>query len=477
MGTNGTAQTKGDLLYVPSGVARLHYFYGQLLTQRDLEAEQRYAVTLRRLMQREAFGTGTVAGLRVEDAAPKVPGNVVDPPGTPASPPGYITDPSKLVSQIATYWGASFDDRDVERLFARLQSVGLSEAVPLGNLVSQLNRLTAPAGFSLSPGQLLWEYLFDALVGTTYLGLRYDERGTEPSPAVLDASGCGDAACHPARIEEGVMIVAQPAPFAATRDPYLDAKISLEKSFLAQENQTAQGLWHDGRAALCDYLTGAFRGLPPADDHRGAALPPVVSIACVYWSRFSREAPDASRILSIDNRAFRPLAPGVPPIRALSEVLTQGMTPQATRPRFEMIKPANHGKLDSADGKTATVTAQATSRLDAPQDSTWEIDFYPASPAPVIHWSKANPPDPALIQIQLTTTQGPVTTISLQLDAPSGLPRGAYRWRLNLKGSLLQAPNTHAVLDGDPRPPDAVPSGDDMPTSDDEAFEAVFYVP
>ena len=63
MATNGTAPTTGDLLTVASGVARLSYFYGQLLTQRDLHAEQRYHLGLRRLMQREAFGTGTVAGL------------------------------------------------------------------------------------------------------------------------------------------------------------------------------------------------------------------------------------------------------------------------------------------------------------------------------------------------------------------------------------------------------------------------------
>jgi hypothetical protein len=48
-----------------SSVARLRYFFGELLTQRDLEAEQHYHVLMRRLVQREAFGTGTVAGLEV----------------------------------------------------------------------------------------------------------------------------------------------------------------------------------------------------------------------------------------------------------------------------------------------------------------------------------------------------------------------------------------------------------------------------
>src|SRR5690606_39229634 len=72
-----------------SSLERLRFFFGQLLTQRDLEAEQRYHLTLQRLTQRETFGTGTVAGLGVtaagQDVAPLSvfvnPGLAFDPDG------------------------------------------------------------------------------------------------------------------------------------------------------------------------------------------------------------------------------------------------------------------------------------------------------------------------------------------------------------------------------------------------------------
>src|SRR5580704_5680349 len=87
MANNWTAPT-GDHLTVASGVARLNYFFGQLLTQCDLQAEQRYHLALRRLMQREAFGTGTVAGLPVEDAGPTTQGSVFVRAGLALDPDG-----------------------------------------------------------------------------------------------------------------------------------------------------------------------------------------------------------------------------------------------------------------------------------------------------------------------------------------------------------------------------------------------------
>src|SRR5690606_13472247 len=63
-------------LVVPSSVAGSTYFHGQLLAERDLRAEQSYHVVLRRLVQRETFGTGTTAGLRVDVAGPAMPRGV-----------------------------------------------------------------------------------------------------------------------------------------------------------------------------------------------------------------------------------------------------------------------------------------------------------------------------------------------------------------------------------------------------------------
>ena len=75
---------------VKNTLSRVRYFFGQLLTQRDLEAEQEFHLRLQRLSQRETFGTGTVSGLRVSweldgQYPPRsvfvLPGLAIDPDG------------------------------------------------------------------------------------------------------------------------------------------------------------------------------------------------------------------------------------------------------------------------------------------------------------------------------------------------------------------------------------------------------------
>jgi hypothetical protein len=529
MATNGTAPTTGDLLTVPSGVARMNYFFGQLLTQRDLHAEQRYHLGLRRLMQREAFGTGTVAGLRVEDAASTAQGSVLvraglamdpdgrellllndqcvsvaDAPLTLASPPAaaYTTlvssststaiDGPTLAGQVSTVWGVAFGANDVLDLWTRLKAAGLTEVngdtpgttssggPPTGGnypaLTQQLGQLTVPAGFSLAHGQLLRSYLFDALVGTTYLGLQYAERGTDPSPAVLDASCCGNATCFPSRKEEGVIIVAKTTPFPSVADPYEAALRALDKGFLQDETSTGTGSTTSSSAPfavncqkhLAEYLLGAWRGLPPTDDPCGPAAPPLVPIARVYWSRFARQPATLSRMLLVDNDSRR-LAPGVPPVRALLEALTQCHTTVPTPPTFELISPPNLGVMASG---ASTMTATATSPLvegpgTSPVPGTpWEIYFYPAhaaGPGSVTpaYWSSTSVPLASYnftIAFTTATPPGGVTTVQLQFvpsGGPLSLPSGTYVWRLNVDGAI-QAAVTHAPMDG--------------------VFEAVFYV-
>jgi hypothetical protein len=523
MATNGTASTTGDLLEVPSGVARLRYFYGQLLTQRDLSAEQGYHLLLRRLMQREAFGTGTVSGLKVDATGAGAPdcvtvraGLALDPDGrelllvrdvsikvaedavSPSTATPYITGTTgsltaaDIAPQVVTAWGASFDPLDVQLLSLRFKEAGLTGASAddvLGDLpftAGQLNMLTPSSPVALAPGQLLRDYLFDAIVGTTYLGLRYVERGKEPSPAVLDGSCCGETACFPARLEENVVIVGQSTPFSAIVDPYAAAKATIENDLLAQEidNGLDSGsnpiLFHDADAALYDYVLGTFRGLPPSDDPCGAATPPAVPLARVSWSRFLAPSGE-SRILSVDNRTFRPLAPGVPPVRALLEVLTRSATTSPIQPRFDLISPANRSQI-TVSGSTAVASARSTSPLNAIDPATWEVYFYPASPAgPAIHWNATTAPTaPYSFTISAdTTVVDGRTYVRLIFDAgsptPLTLPSGTYVWRLNVDAGL-QATVTGAILDGLPEPPNVVPTGDDNPTTY-MPFEAVFYVP
>jgi hypothetical protein len=522
MATNGTAPTTGDLLTVASGVARLSYFYGQLLTQRDLEAEQRYHLALRRLMQREAFGTGTVAGLGVEPVGASAPSSVfvqaglaMDPDGRElllpnnvcvtiadaqltANPTAYVLPagsvplypPANIASQLVTYWGVSIGAEDIYNtdtaaLFPALAEAGLTEVLPdvptvptnFPALAAQLNQLTKPSGFALSPGHLLRDHLFNALIGTTYLGLRYVERGTEPSPAVLDASCCGgDASCFPSRRQEGVVIVAQHHPFPAVRDPYREAKASLSTRFVGEENPPVVSSGGgsnqvDCHMDLCQYLLGAWRGLPP-DDTCGPGTLPVVPIGRVYWSRFQR-ASGLSRILSVDNCA-RPFAPGVPPVRALYDVLTQCTSTVPIKPRIETLSPENHGQLTSL-----TVTAQANAPLSNGGTAiAWELNFYPAAtPAAPSQWTTTSGPPagyPGIaVAVAIPTTAPDTIVLTFTLSGgTTALPAGSYLWRVDIDEHIVAA-TSGAKLDSTPNPPHAVPSGGHPNIA---PFEAVFYV-
>src|SRR4051812_16797946 len=76
---------------VKNSLTRVRYFFGQLLTQRDLEAEQLFNLRLQRLIQRETFGTGTVRGLKVQpnlNGGPTPPTSVFITPGLAMDPDG-----------------------------------------------------------------------------------------------------------------------------------------------------------------------------------------------------------------------------------------------------------------------------------------------------------------------------------------------------------------------------------------------------
>jgi hypothetical protein len=513
MASNGTAPT-GDLLTVASGVARLNYFFGQLLTQRDLHAEQRYHLELRRLMQREAFGMGTVAGLRVEDAGATTQGGVfvraglaMDPegrelllindqcvkvaaaPATASTAAAYVThdDPAGMATDISAAWGAAIDHADLVSkddpgsLWNHLKAAGLTEidtdptpgTKSYPALRAQLNQLAVPKGFQLKHGQLLRDVLFDALVGTTYLGLQYAERGTEPSATVLDASCCGNATCFPSRREEGVAIVAYDHPFHPLPDAYRDALEKFSDDLVQEENPATPRCGPaDHRLceeALCEIVMEGWRGLPPDDPCHTPDLP-VVPLARVYWSRFPRNPPGQSRVLSVDN-ACRPLAPGVPPVRAILAALTQCTPVKPTSPRFDRISPHDHAQIAAdATNEGLTITARATSLLVTPIPPTsWEIYFYPSSsPFKAAHWNSARTPaaDGYKLTIKLHAQTVPSATspratevhIVLAPDPGQALPAGTYRWRLNRDATNpIQALQTRADVEG--------------------ILEAVFYVP
>jgi hypothetical protein len=357
----GTDSSGHTTFGVPNSVARLRFFFGQLLTQRDLQGEQRFHLVLQRLMQREAFGTGTVAGLAVGTRAGLPVTSVVVSPGLAMDPGGrelllekevvidvaepplqrgapfseqFGSEPATLGELASDATGrfmfpaGSFTTTELSLLGEKLVSLGVIVANDLATLTPLLEniprRTTAPVlpppvtdpDLGELPGTVVW--ILGQLLGETFLGLRFRELGIDPAPALRDPSCCNGTVCTPARTQEGVFIVAGETPFEVD-DPFETFKQCLSDDFTSG----------DCHPALCACLTATWRGLPTIDDPCTAEDLPVVPLARVLWNRFEQAT---DRILAVDNcswvpltgseRLRRPLAPGGPMLRALVEVIT-----------------------------------------------------------------------------------------------------------------------------------------------------------
>ncbi len=344
-----TTTTDGNGALVTNSAARLRYFLGQLLTQRDLQAEQRYHLMLRRLMQREVLGTGTVAGLEVR-FAPAPPerdrmvvlaaGLGIDPDGrelllesdilldiaaaalapNPAPfPPSTTPDSAAVLAsdtrvRFALGAGTVFDATNVDSLLARATAAGLIVAGPtaLASLRTEIGRVSAAV-----PNPLVGtfeDWLFDQMVGITHLGLQYRESGAEPSPAVGGSSCCAGVTCLPARTQEGVLIVAGAAAFPAVADPHAQFLTCLGTPPAITTAADCVAL----KTKLCQCAFDLWRDIPGVEDACGDATLPVVPLAVVNWAKVSRVG---GQILAIDNVSERLLALGVPALRALTEAL------------------------------------------------------------------------------------------------------------------------------------------------------------
>lgn len=502
---SGNQANQGELV-VPSSVARLNYFFGQLLTQRDLQAEQRFHLLLQRLGQREVLGTGTVAGLAVEHAPGAGercvflrPGLALDPDGRELLVPGDVrlqvadealvagqagltaADFATLAKQLADRWHAPMDEAEMAALAGDLKAVGVSASAEPAAARAVLDVLVPPSAFVLAAGMTLREHLFAARVGTSYVGLRYHERGAEPSPALLDASCGGEAACFPARVEECVAVVVSSAPLPAIADPYADALTALRAAFGAEDRApppSGAPYAHDVRRALANYLLGAWRGLPAVSEPCGGSERPAVPLAAVRWDRFARVG--GVRILSVDNVGARLLAPGGPVIRALLEAITQSVSPGPQLPRLVAVEPGDHRELVVAAGAvSAEVVAVSELPLGTPPSARWELDLHRAGGTEVERYDVARPPT-NLFTVALAVepdAAGRVNRVVLRFKALGGqplrMPAGTYVWRINLAGGELAAQTTGALLDGEPAPVRTLPSGDGRPGG---TFSARFFV-
>lgn len=526
-----TAQSQAIFTFpIDNSVARLRYFLGQVLTQRDLQLEQTYHLLLQRLTQREAFGTGTVAGLAVgaqSSAGATVSQSVFVAPGFALDPDGrelileresaiQVADPlvsavsnpftstidnkADLAAAIASRFGAAFASADLDRLVDALFASAIltqaqhdtyaagDTAANIADIRALVEKLPTPAQTPVvAPPETLGEWLFDQFVGVTYVGVQYRESGTDPAPALLDAVCCGDTVCFPSRTQEGVALVASRSPFAPVRDPFAELKVAIDTQFFGQIQASGTAPTQlDCRAALAGALLGAWRGSPPVAFSCADVAFAVVPLAKVEWRRIAAGASDP-QILGVDNVTFRPLAPGTPAVRALLESLTSCATPANLAPTIVAIAPADRAEVTAQATTDTTNPFTLIARADASLHvasgsslaSSWQITFYPvdASAVQTFPDSGGKGPGGSTVAVSFagpgsTATNG--TEIHVTFTGGTAFPPGTYVWSLpNGSGSTFVADTSNVQLDGEPNPPAAVPSGDGKPGG---AFSARFFV-
>jgi hypothetical protein len=337
---------------VSSGLSRVRYFFGQLLTQRDLESEQHYHVLLRRLVQREAFGTGTIVGLEVtaNHEGRKAPRSVCVLPGFALDPDGrelilvkpvsvevasdamavksypFLPSPTtrdQLVAAVAQRFRQPFGLPDLDALMAALAAARLvpdheRQAFRDRGDVARLREHLEHIDPSTPRPQAAVDFnawLVDCLVGVTFVGIRFAEICSEPQPAMLEPSHGRHEPYPASRTEQAVVLVTSPEPFAGVVDPF--------KHFVRCLGPHLSPHRIDERVTEC--LLEGWRGLAPsAPTHHTQCA--TVQLARVTWSRFT--SCNGTQILCVDN-CGRPIAPGGPMVRALAELA--------------LSRPAHHG--------------------------------------------------------------------------------------------------------------------------------------
>lgn len=521
-----TSSTNGTKLFaVGSSVARVSFFNGQLLTQRDLQAEQRFHLLLQRVVQRESFGTGTVAGLDVTDefdstVLPRgifiTPGLAFDPGGREllleqvvtvdvADPPLPFTSTSfgllpgagrgELADAVAARFGGPIGADDITQLAVDLTGAGLmtpseletylDDPTNINDIMAILERI--PAQTAELPGPLLLrEFLYNELVGQTYVGVKYREAGINPAPAVLDAACCGKTPCFPTRTQESLFVVTSESPFPLIDDPFETFKLCLEQQFFSQLDASEPAPAQlDVRAALCSCLRSAWRGNPPLDAGCEAMDAPIVPLAKVFWSRFALDAD--TQILNIDNCSIRPLAPGGPAIRALLEGLTGSAAPSTLAPRIVAIDPPNGANVPASQTLSnfkLTATFDATLASSPAASAAWQLLYYAPETSDPAVFSGSSGPAGSTATAQYVVPAGSGATaleVSFSGVVNPGFGLGTYVFRIMnggtaaipAPGTALTSAVTGTQVDGEPNPPTAVPSGDGLPGG---RFEARFVV-
>jgi hypothetical protein len=144
--------------------ARVRYVHGMLLDDQAFQAEQKYHVGKRKFLNRMLHGSGVVCGLGVRG---EKGGQTIE------VSPGFALDCSG--NEI---W------------------VSHSEKIDLASLIPP----------KAKPKEAECEEKVPDKPGEYYIGIRYDEKGTNPVSIYLPSGGCDERTCENSRYKEGYCI-------------------------------------------------------------------------------------------------------------------------------------------------------------------------------------------------------------------------------------------------------------------------------
>src|SRR5688572_1797889 len=144
---------------------RLRYFHGMLLDDKDFRAEQQYHAGKRRLLNRMLHGSGVVCGLDLKS--------------------------KKDARWIEVTSGFALDCSGNEIWVNKTQRVDLASLLPPKEKPKSADCKPTPD---------------DGDIKTYYIGIRYEEKPTDPVSVYLPSASCEERSCENSRYKEGFCI-------------------------------------------------------------------------------------------------------------------------------------------------------------------------------------------------------------------------------------------------------------------------------
>jgi hypothetical protein len=144
---------------------RLRYFHGMLLDDKDFRAEQQYHAGKRRLLNRMLHGSGVVCGLDLKS--------------------------KKDARWIEVTSGFALDCSGNEIWVNKTQRVDLASLLPPKEKPKSADCKPTPD---------------DGDIKTYYIGIRYEEKPTDPVSVYLPSASCEERTCENSRYKEGFCI-------------------------------------------------------------------------------------------------------------------------------------------------------------------------------------------------------------------------------------------------------------------------------